>query len=403
MVRRSHRVRAGRVHGATRTARSTLGAIMCAGFAVALAASACNRSAPHTRPSASPIVSLREPPAVLDSLLAPFARPGLPGASVLVMRGDTVVLRTSVGLADVERGIAATPATNYRLASLSKQLTATAVLLLVRDGSLALDRPVRELLPELPPYAAGITVRHLLTHTSGLWDYEEFVPDTIQRQVHDADALTLVSERADRLYFAPGSAWRYSNTGYALLALIVDRVSGARFADVLRTRVFLPLGMTGTFAHEEGRTDVPNRAWGYTVRRDGVTRTDQSSTSAVLGDGGVYSSIDDLARWHASLTRAPLVGDTLWTLTRTPYRLSDGRVTEYGLGWFVDRHLGYARLRHHGETRGFTNAVSRYPDAGLTIVVLTNRSDAAPWSIADALAAAWLPGETPPPATPRTP
>lgn len=340
---------------------------------------------------------------MIDSLLAPFARSGMPGASVLVMRGDTVLLRESVGLADVEGGIAATPATNFRLASLSKQVTATAVLLLVRDGRLALDRPVRELLPELPAHAASVTVRHLLTHTSGLWDYEDFVPDTATRQVHDADALTLVSTRAERLYFAPGSAWRYSNTGYALLALIVERLSGQRFADVLRARVFVPLGMAGTFAHEEGRTVVPHRAWGYTVRRGEVARTDQSSTSAVLGDGGIYSSIDDLSRWHASLSRAPLVGDTLWALSGTPHRLSDGRATEYGFGWFVDRHLGHARLRHHGETRGFTNAVSRYPESGLTIVVLTNRSDSAPWAIADALAAAYLPGGNPPPATPRSP
>jgi len=340
---------------------------------------------------------------VIDSLLAPFARPGMPGASVLVMLGDTVVLRESVGLADVERGIAATPATNFRLASLSKQLTATAVLLLVRDGRLSLERRVRELLPELPAYADEVTVRHLLTHTSGVWDYEDFVPDTIQRQVRDEDALALVSTRADRLYFTPGSAWRYSNTGYALLALIVECVTGERFADVLRARVFLPLGMTATFAHEEGRSVVPDRAWGYTVRGGTVTRTDQSSTSAVLGDGGVYSSIDDLSRWHASLTRGPLVGDALWALTRTPQRLTDGRTTEYGLGWFVDRHLGRTRLRHHGETRGFTNAVSRYPEAGVTIVVLTNRSDSAPWEIADALAAAYFPGEMPPPATPRLP
>lgn len=378
--------------------------IALAGIAsLSLLGTACARGATGKRAVSQPVAGPRERPARLDSLLAPFARPGMPGASVLVMRGDTVVLRESVGLADVERGIASTPATNYRLASLSKQVTATAILLLVRDGTLSLERRVRELLPELPAYAGEVTVRHLLTHTSGLWDYEEFVPDTIQRQVHDRDALLLVSAHAKRLYFAPGSAWRYSNTGYALLALIVERVSGMRFGDLLRARIFLPLGMAATYAHEEGRTVVPNRAWGYTVRGDTVTRTDQSSTSAVLGDGGIYSSIDDLARWHASLTNAPLVGDALWTLTRTPQRLTDGRKTEYGLGWFVDRHLGQARLRHHGETRGFTNAVSRYPDAGLTIVVLTNRSDAAPWSIADALAAAYLPGESPPPATPRAP
>jgi CubicO group peptidase (beta-lactamase class C family) len=138
-------------------------------------------------------------------------------------------------------------------------------------------------------------------------------------------------------------------------------------------------------------TTIPRRAWGYTVRGDSVRRSDQSNTSAVLGDGGVYSSIDDLAKWHASLDRAPLVGDTLWRATTTPYVLSDGSATTYGLGWFVEEVDGRRRLRHHGETRGFTNAVSRYPDAGLTIVVLTNRTGEEPWAIVDALAALYLP------------
>ncbi|MEP7382487.1 MAG: serine hydrolase domain-containing protein [Gemmatimonadota bacterium] len=356
---------------------------------IALVLSACERPAPSPAPTR----------AVIDSLFARFAKPGMPGASVLVVRHDSVLLRASYGLADVEQSIAATPATNYRLASLTKQFTATAVLLMARDGKLSLDAPVRTYLPELPPYTSTVTVRHLLTHTSGLWDYEDFVPDSQRQQVHDADVLALLRAHAESTYFAPGRAWRYSNTGYALLSLVVERVSGARFADVLRTRIFEPLGMRDTYAHEEGRTTIPNRAWGYTVRGDSVARTDQSNTSAVLGDGGVYSSIDDLAKWHASLDRAPLVGDSLWHATMTPFTLSDGTPTSYGFGWFVERFRGHTRLRHHGETRGFTNAVSRFPDDGLTVIVLTNRTGSEPWVIADALSSLYLPGEIPSPAT----
>lgn len=328
---------------------------------------------------------------VVDSLLAPFARPGMPGASVLVVRHDSVLVRTAVGLADVEAGVAATPATNYRLASLSKQFTAAAVVLLARDGRLALDDPARRYLPELPAYADGVTLRHLLTHTAGLSDYEAFVPDSQVRQVHDDDVLALVRDHADRPYFAPGTAWRYSNTGYALLALVVARVTGQRFADVLRARLFAPAGMAHTVAHEAGRSVVARRAWGYTVTGDTVRRTDQSNTSAVLGDGGIYASIDDLARWDATLWHAPLVGDALWRETTTAMRLADGSTAGYGFGWFTDRWRGHARLRHHGETRGFTNAIARFPADGLTIIVLTNRTDAAPWDIADALAARYLP------------
>lgn len=353
---------------------------LLAGVTCVLALAACERPPQATTPTRP----------TLEALFARFAAAGMPGASVLVVRHDSVLVRESFGLSDVEGNVAATPATNYRLASLTKQFTATAILLLARDGALSLDDAVRDRLPELPAYARDVTIRHLLTHTSGLWDYEAFVPDSQVRQVHDADALTLVRTRAESLYFAPGTSWRYSNTGYALLALIAERVSGQRFADLVRERIFVPLEMRDTYAHEEGRTDIPRRAWGYTVHGDSVTRTDQSNTSAVLGDGGIYSSIDDLARWDASLRRAPLVGDSLLQQATTAFVLGNGTPTEYGFGWFVGRYKGHARLRHHGETRGFTNAISRFPDDGLTIIVLTNRTGSAPWEIADALADLYL-------------
>lgn len=365
----------------TRAARARRSCALATAIALTLAVAACDRG--DAPPAAADDT--------VDALFARFAAPGMPGASVLVVRHDSVLLRRSFGLADVELGTPSTPSTNYRLASLTKQFTATAILLLVRDAKLSLDTPVRDVIAELPSYAAPATVRHLLTHTSGLWDYEDFVPDSQVRQVHDAEVPVLLRAHTESTYFAPGSAWRYSNTGYALLALIVERVSGERFADFLRARIFEPLEMSGTYAHEEGRTVIPHRAWGYTVRGDSAVRTDQSSTSAVLGDGGVYASIDDLAKWHASLDRAPLVGDSLWRASTTPFVLNDGTVSTYGFGWFVERFNGHARLRHHGETRGFTNAVSRFPDDALTIVVLTNRTGSAPWEIADSLSARYLP------------
>jgi CubicO group peptidase (beta-lactamase class C family) len=335
-------------------------------------------------PPSHPIV-----PAI-DSLFAGFDRPGMPGASVLVVHDDSVLVRASYGLADVDSGRRVTPATNFRLASVSKQFTAMAVMRLVADGKLSTSDPAARYLAELPAFAKGVTVRHLLTHTSGLHDYEDFVPDTQTRQVSDLDALHLVAARSDSLYFAPGSHWRYSNTGYALLALVVERVSGQRYADFLRERIFEPAGMSNTVAHEEGRTVVANRAYGHRVIGDSVRRTDQSTTSAVLGDGGIYSSIDDLARWDATLARGSLLPATLWHEATTPFVLDDGTATEYGYGWFIDRFAGERRMRHHGETRGFTNILYRFPERRLTIVVLTNRSDSAPWVLADSIAARLL-------------
>lgn len=326
----------------------------------------------------------------IDSLFTAFDKPGMPGASVVVIKDGNVIVRRSYGLADVDSATPITPATNFRLASLSKAFTAAAVLLQVADGRISLDDPVSKYLPELPAHTRAVTIRHLLTHTSGIRDYEDFVPDTQTYQVKDADALRLIAAHAESLYFAPGTDWRYSNSGYALLALIVERTAGERYAEFLQRRIFSPLGMANTVAYEAGVNTVPHRAYGHGVRGDTVRRTDQSSTSAVLGDGGIYSSIDDLIRWDAALARGTLITDSLWREATTPYRLTDGRATEYGHGWFIDRFEGRRRHRHHGETRGFTNSIYRFPDDGLTTIVLTNRSDSAPWELNDAIARMYL-------------
>jgi CubicO group peptidase (beta-lactamase class C family) len=326
----------------------------------------------------------------VDALMAAYARPGMPGASVLVVRDGKTVLERSYGLAEVETRRRVTPATNFRLASLSKQFTATAIMLLVADGKLRYDDSVRTLLPALPAWAGGVTVRQLLNHTGGLPDYEDFVPDSQTAQVHDADIPALIA-RAPGPVFAPGTRYAYSNTGYVLLALVVERASGQRFADFLRQRIFVPAGMTGTLAFEDGRSTIARRAFGYTVDSAGVVaRTDQSNTSATLGDGGIYTSVADMAKWDRALDRHTLVSADAQRLAWTPPTLPDGRATEYGFGWFVTNDRGTTRLIHHGESRGFTNAIVRYPARRLTVVVLTNRTGGAPWDIAQQVAELYL-------------
>ena len=325
-------------------------------------------------------------PAVVDSLFAPYAAAGAPGASVVVVRNGRVVLERTFGLADLEAATRATSATNYRLASITKQFTATAVMLLAGEGRLSYDDPVARYLPSLPVHARGVTIRHLLNHTSGIWDYEDFVPDSQTYQVKDRDALALLA-RADSLYFPSGSAYRYSNTGYALLALVVEEVLGMPFARFLDARIFRPLGMRGSVAFEEGVSTVPQRAYGYSRDSTGWRRTDQSNTSAVLGDGGVYTSVDDIVRWDRALERHTLVSAADQQLAWTPATLANGRPTEYGIGWFVRREDGRLRVWHTGTTRGFRNAILRYPDERLTVVVLTNRNEGEPISIAERVAA----------------
>ncbi|HEX6643010.1 MAG TPA: serine hydrolase domain-containing protein [Thermoanaerobaculia bacterium] len=274
----------------------------------------------------------------------------VPGASLLVMQDGEPIVRRAYGLADVEGGVAATTATNYRLASITKQFTAAAILRL----GLPLDADAREWLPTL---AHAITIRQLLTHTSGLIDYEDVIPADTTEQLRDADVLRLIESR--ETYFAPGTSYRYSNSGYALLALIVERASGISFASWLQEQIFTPLGMNATVAG----LPSSDRAYGHSLIDGRWTRTDQNLTSAVLGDGGIYSSIDDLAKWDAALY------DELYAPAFVPRTKTDDANVMYGFGWRISGEMVW----HSGETIGFRNVMLRFPERRLSVVLLTNR------------------------------
>jgi CubicO group peptidase (beta-lactamase class C family) len=312
----------------------------------------------------------------VDALMGSYAGE-VPGAAVLVLRDGQPVVRASYGLADLETGTPATPETNYRLASVTKQFTAASILLLAEDDRLTLDDRGHQWLPSLAKAAETVTIRHLLTHTSGLIDYEDVVPEIFAAQLHDADVLRLL-ETQDRTYFRPGTGYRYSNSGYALLALIVQRASGQTFATFLRERIFDPLAMFNTVAYEEGVSTVNNRAFGYTEEAGRWNRTDQDQTSAVLGDGGIYSSIDDLAKWDAALYDGRLLQPSSLRAAFTPATHTDDPEIEYGYGWRITGET----LWHSGETVGFRNVIVRYPKRHMTVVVLTNRNEPEPYRLA---------------------
>jgi CubicO group peptidase (beta-lactamase class C family) len=313
---------------------------------------------------------------LVDALLTNYAG-DVPGASVLVLRDGQPVVRASYGLADLETGTPATPETNYRLASMTKQFTAASILLLAEDGRLALDDRAQQWLPSLPQAAETVTIRHLLTHTSGLIDYENVIPETFIAQLHDADVLRLL-ETQDHTYFLPGTAYRYSNSGYALLARIVQRASGNTFAKFLHERIFGPLAMFNTVAYEEGISTVNHRAFGYTEEGGEWNRTDQDPTSAVLGDGGIYSSIDDLAKWDAALYDSRLLQPSSLRAAFTPATPTDDPKVEYGYGWRITGET----LWHSGESVGFRNVIVRYPKRHMTVIVLTNRNEPEPYRLA---------------------
>jgi CubicO group peptidase (beta-lactamase class C family) len=238
----------------------------------------------------------------------------------------------------------------------------------------------------------------LLTHTSGLKDYEDLysaqfpgVDDSKIPQIKDAQILALM-EQQSTTDFPSGTQWRYSNTGYAMLAMIVEKVSGKAFGDFLHDRIFLPLGMKNTLAYEKGKNEVPHRAMGYTKKDGAWTEADQSSTSAVLGDGGIYSNVEDLAKWDRALREHTLLSAAEMKPALTPVKVAggaktdDGEPTEYGFGWFLDSHKSRKRTWHSGTTTGFRTYIERFTDGELTIIILCNRDDLKPGKLAEQVA-----------------
>jgi CubicO group peptidase (beta-lactamase class C family) len=305
---------------------------------------------------------------MIDELFAEFDRPDIPGLAVLVVREGEIRLARGYGAANLKTRTPVSRETNFRLASLTKQFTAMSIMILAERGKLALDDSMRAFTPGFPRYGDSITLRHLLTHASGLLDYEDFITPETTVPLKDRDVLKILGKE-DRNLFPPGTGFRYSNSGYAVLAMVVEAASGMSFAHFLRENIFGPLSMRNTLAYEAGISEVPNRAFGYTRRGDLFEETDQSLTSSVLGDGGIYSSVDDLFKWDQALYGAQLVSRAMLEQAFTDH----GR--GYGFGWFIEN--GGEKLWHYGETCGFTTRIERFPKKRETIILLANRRDAA--------------------------
>jgi CubicO group peptidase (beta-lactamase class C family) len=318
----------------------------------------------------------------IDHLFADFSLAGVPGASLMVIEDGKICLAASYGLANLASGTDCATETNYRLASVTKQFTAMSILILAERGKLSLDDRLPKFFPGYPAHGKDITLRHLLTHTSGLLAYEDLIPPSATVQVKDKDVLELLRQQ-DKTMFPPGTAFHYSNTGYAFLALVVAEVSGVPFAKFLRENIFQPLGMNNTVAFEAGISTVPHRALGYVAEISGdKTRrafvlADQSMTSAVLGDGGIYSSTADLFKWDQALYTEQLVRrEILQQAFTASSRTSDAANSGYGFGWYVGSHRGVSCVWHYGGTCGFSTHIERYPQKKLSLIVLANRRSA---------------------------
>jgi CubicO group peptidase (beta-lactamase class C family) len=318
-----------------------------------------------------------------------------PGAAVLVIQNGHTVFERGYGVSDLRSSRKIDQQTNFRLASCTKQFTAMAVMLLVHDGKLRYENRLTDIFPDFPEYGKAISVRNLLNHTSGLLDYEDLMAKPAVRtpperipQIKDAGVLALLKQQKTTK-FPPGTHWDYSNSGYAVLAMVVEKASGQPFGDFLQKRVFAPLDMKETVAYEQGKNAVANRGYGHT-HEGGIWREqDQSPTSAVLGDGGVYSSLGDLAKWDRALAHHTLLSEAEMKPGITPVGVADGSVQEpdgtpaaYGFGWFLNTYKKHPRMWHYGETVGFRTTIQRFEDENLTIIILCNRDDLVPANLA---------------------
>jgi len=314
----------------------------------------------------------------------------IPGLSVAVIKGGKILKEKGYGLADVETNTPATPQTAYKAASLSKQFIGAAIMLLVQDGKLQLDDRASKFLDTVPDTWKDITIRELLTHTSGIVrdpvDYDPYRAQPITDVIRSAHSLPLNSQ--------PGEKWLYSNIGYYVLAQIITKASGKPWDQFIAERLFTPAGMVSTRTTTNTGI-IPNRANGYT--RDGEALINAENWIAMRPSGAFLSTVDDLAKWDAFLDTTSILTPSTRQQLWTRVKLNDQTSEDYGFGWYVQSFLGRARIHHDGQFPGFRADYERFPDDKLTVIILANSDKAGLESFALKLAGFYAPSLVPPP------
>lgn len=300
----------------------------------------------------------------------------IPGVAIAICRDGKIIKAAGYGLANVELDVPVTPETIFQTGSVGKQFTSMAVMMLVEEGKIGLDQKISKYIPESPAAWKEVTVRQLLTHTSGISDYgaEE---DTMNKGVinfrKDYTEEQLVQAFAKMpMDFAPGEKWKYSNTGYVLLGIIIHRVTGEFYGDFLEERIFKPLGMASTRIISEADI-VPHRSSGYRLVK-GVLKNQEwvSPTLNTTADGALYTNVLDLAKWDAALEETLLVKAASYGLMWTPVQLNNGKTYPYGFGWSLAEEGGKRAVSHDGAWQGFTMTINRFLDDRFTVIVMSN-------------------------------
>ncbi|WP_339709771.1 serine hydrolase domain-containing protein [uncultured Sphingosinicella sp.] len=341
--------------------------------------------------------ALAQPNDGIDAVFARYTGESVPGCAVGVEKDGKTVLERAYGMADIEERVRAQPSSIYEAGSISKQFTAAAIVLLARDGTLALSDDIRKYLPEMPDYGTPITIEHLIQHTSGLRDWGSISAmegwPRNSRSANNDDVLAIAA-RQKGLNYAPGAHYSYSNTNFNLAAIIVARVSGQSFAAFTKARIFDPLGMTSTQWRERYRTLVPGRATAYA--REGDTYVIDQPIEDAHGNGGLLTTVKDLLAWNAALD-ADRLGVGFRAAMERVGVLTDGTRIVYASGLLVDKHRGIDEVAHSGATGGYRAWLARYPAQRLSIALLCNAGDVEPVAIGHSVADHYLSGLAPMP------
>lgn len=338
----------------------------------------------------------------VDRIFAPWSSVNSPGCAVAVSMDGLTVFSRGYGMADLEHDVPNTAETIFEGGSLSKQFTAAAIMLLVMDGDLSLDDDVRDYLPEVPDYGSKITLRHMMTHTSGLRDWGSVAQISGwgrgERSHDHSDVIDIVS-RQSALNFEPGHEYSYSNTGYNLLAIIVGRVSGMSFAEFSMKRIFEPLGLDHTQWRDDYRRIVKGRSAAYTARSDGTFMINRP-IEHVHGNGGILTTVGDLLIWNQALTTGRLGGAEFVALMHETGRLNDGSEIVYAAGLRIAESAGVPAISHTGSTAGYRAFTARYSDQGVAVAMLCNVTNVSTGGTGARIARVFL-GEVPDPVVPE--
>ena len=329
----------------------------------------------------------------VDEVFAEWDTTSSPGCALSVIRASEVIYARGYGMANLEHGLAITPRTVFRIGSTSKQFAATAIALLAEQGKLSLDDDVRKHVPELPEYEASVTVRHLIHHTSGLRDYLGLMrlSGKGEADYYTNDEVIAKLARQKALNFTPGDEYLYSNSGYFLLSVIVERVSGKSLRDFADEHLFGPLDMHHSHFHDDHRRIVAHRADGYRRTADGGFGIDKT-TLEMVGQGGVFTSVEDLYHWDQNFygNRLGKGSPELIELLYTPGVLNDGERLTYAFGLSVTKYRGLRKVAHNGAFAGYRAEMIRFPDEELSVICLCNLAQTHPSRLAQQVADIYL-------------